>query len=238
VHAYSFPHIARTYVCLHYACFLLHTHCTCTCFWCVGYPSDGSAHLFMFQAGVTSTLHSASLTHWCSLHFVCHGPLSCTYIWVRPFSTVGAVSFVAGFISPYVPFLDPVIVSPTKPPYPTLSVPHGFVLSADLALYLPFQELVLVLVHSLTGSSNVLYLVIHYLGGLLLLCAAPGRIRSVRLHIYVCLPARGRDCGRDLLACRLASGLLLAAYVSSAHVQVWHSFQLFQAACCVCGFHG
>jgi hypothetical protein len=113
-----------------------------------------------------------------------------------------------------------------------------FVLSADLALYLPFQEHVLVLVHSLTGSSNILYLVIHYLGGLLLLCAAPGRISSVRLHIYVCLPARGRDCGRDLLACRLASGLLLAAYVSSAHVQVWHSFQLFQAACCVCRFHG
>jgi hypothetical protein len=81
----SLPHIARTYVCLHGACILLHAHCTCTCFWCVSYPFDGSARLFMFQAGVTSTLHSASLTHWCSLHFVCHGPFSFTLIWVRPY---------------------------------------------------------------------------------------------------------------------------------------------------------
>jgi hypothetical protein len=61
--------------------------------------------------------------------------------------------------------------------------------------------------------------------------------RSVYTFTPACRPGGG-ILGRDLPACRLASGLQLAAHVSSAHVQVWHNFQLFQAACCECRFHG
>jgi hypothetical protein len=87
------------------------------------------------------------------------------------------------------------------------SLPHAFCharLSSlrRLALYLPFHAR---FAH-LRGTSTLIYytvsrflLVVHHLGGLLLLCGATGRLHSVDLHIHTCLPARGRDSGRDCL---------------------------------------
>jgi hypothetical protein len=52
---------------------------------------------------------------------------------------------------------------------------------------------------SLTAPSHVSFLDAVYLGGLFFLFAATGRFHSLGLHIHTCLPARGRDSGRDCL---------------------------------------
>lgn len=112
-----------------------------------------------------------------------------------------------------------------------LSATHVFVPCDALSPYLALQARrhTFVIVHSitgpsalssLTGLSRISPLIIHFLGGLLLLCAATGSFRSVRIHTYTCLPARGRDSGESLLACSLAFGLRQAAYVSARRVQV------------------
>jgi hypothetical protein len=99
VHYYSFSHIARIYVC---------TQCMLTpsrtlhmdLFWCVSYPFQGSAHLFIFQARVRFTLHYASRTHRCSIHFVCHVPFSCTHVFpvlFLPFGAFPLLPFISGF---------------------------------------------------------------------------------------------------------------------------------------------
>jgi hypothetical protein len=58
-----------------------------------------------------------------------------------------------GFISPSIPFLDPDIVSPTPPPYPTLSDTPVFLPCAALALSLPL----LARFAHLCGTSTLIY---------------------------------------------------------------------------------
>ena len=128
-----------------------------------------------------------------------------------------------GFILPSIPFLDPDIVSPPPPPYPTLSGTPVFLPCAALALSLPL----LARFAHLCATSTLIYCTVsrflscHTLPWRAVFAVCCDRTFPLGRSTHSHLPAGpGEGFWEGLPACRLASGLQLAPYVSAARLQV------------------